>query len=262
MSTTALTPATELPGTPERADSDVHRVLRIVRLHYADRMQMIWVPLIMLASVTAVCVVIMLVLQALTPATPEQLSEGFRYNQAVLWSWPGFIVTIGVYAYARTMPYAIGMMGSTRRHYWAGTALWIVVQSAYLAGLVGLFLGLELVTGHWFSGTRMVDVYAMGNGDLGLTLLLSFAIAAACLSVGSGLASVYLRWGQYGVLTGIAVLVVIILGTLALVLASDVDVAAFFATDLIQKAAALLLGIAVLANAVAWAVIRRVPVGR
>lgn len=262
MSTATLSHPADLPATAAPGESGMHRILRIVRLHYADRMQMIWVPVIMLASVAAVCVIIMVVLQALTPATSEQLSEGFRYNQAALWSWPGFIVTIGVYAYARTMPFAIGMMGSTRRHYWAGTALWILVQSAYLAALVGVFLMLEQATGHWFTGTRMFDVYALGNGHLGLTLLLSFAIAAACLSVGAGLAAVYLRWGQYGVMAGIAALLVIILGTLALVLASELDVATFFATDLIQKASALLLVIAVLATAVSWAVMRRVPVGR
>lgn len=262
MSTATLSHAEGRAASAVPAPSRTNPVLRIVRLHFTDRMQMIWVPVIMLASVAALCVVIMVVLQALTPGTQEELSEGFRYNQAALWSWPGFIVTLGVYAYARTMPFAIGMMGSTRRHYWAGTALWILVQSAYLAALVGVFLLLEQATGHWFTGARMFDVYALGNGHLGLTLLLSFAIAAACLSTGAGLAAVYLRWGQYGVMAGIAVILVIILGVLALVLASELDVATFFTTNLIEKASALLLVIAALATAVSWAVMRRVPVGR
>lgn len=262
MSTAVLTSAGDRPATSVPGTGRMNPILRIARLHFADRMQMIWVPVIMLASVAALCVIIMVVLQAFTPGTPEQISEGFRYNQAALWSWPGFIVTIGVYAYARTMPFAIGMMGSTRRHYWAGTALWILVQSAYLAALVGFFLVLEQATGHWFTGARMFDVYALGDGHLGLTLLLSFAIAAACLSTGAGLAAVYLRWGQYGVMAGIAAILVIILGALALVLASELDVATFFTTNLIEKASALLLVIAALATGVSWAVMRRVPVGR
>ncbi|WMY78971.1 hypothetical protein [Citricoccus sp. I39-566] len=262
MSTATLAHTGDLPGTAARGRHGSNPILRVVRLHFVDRMQMIWVPIIMLASVAALCVVIMVVLQAFTPGTAEELSEGFRYNQAALWSWPGFIVTIGVYAYARTMPFAIGMMGSTRRHYWAGTALWILVESVYLSALVGVFLLLEQATGHWFTGARMFDVYALGNGHLGLTLLLSFAMAAACLSVGAGLAAVYLRWGQYGVMAGIAAILVIVLGTLALVLASDLDVATFFTTNLIEKASALLLVIAALATAVSWVVMRRVPVGR
>lgn len=262
MSTATLAPTGDLPGTAARGRSGSNPILRVVRLHLVDRLQMIWVPIFMLASVAALCVVIMVVLQALTPGTTEELSEGFRYNQAALWSWPGYIVTIGVFAYARTMPFAIGMMGSTRRHYWAGTALWILVESVYLSALVGAFLLLEQATGHWFTGARMFDVYALGDGHLGLTLLLSFAMAAACLSVGAGLAAVYLRWGQYGVMAGIAAILVIVLGTLALVLASELDVATFFTTNLIEKASGLLLVIAALATAVSWVVMRRVPVGR
>jgi hypothetical protein len=263
MSTATLSPAT----APRNAQSAAARtavrpVLRIVRLHLVDRMQMIWVPIIMLASVTALCVLIFVVLEALTPATTAQLSEGFRYNQAALWTWPGFIVTIGVYAYARTMPFAIGMMGSTRRHYWSGTALWTVAQSTFLALLVGAFLLLEKATGHWFTGARMFDVYAMGNGDLGATLLISFSIALASLSAGAAMAAVYLRWGQYGVMAGFATLLVIILGALTLVLATGVDLVTFFSTGIFAKISALLLVIAAIANAVSWLVMRRVPVGR
>ncbi|WP_313821540.1 hypothetical protein [Citricoccus sp.] len=260
MSTATLTQAGPAPAAS--AHHGMNPVLRIVRLHFVDRLQMFWVPIIMLASVAAVCVVIFLLLVALTPATADELTEGFRYNQAALWSWPGFIVTIGVYAYARTMPFAIGMMGSTRRHYWAGTALWIVVHSVYLAALIGIFLLLEQATGHWFTGARMFDVYALGDGDLGAALLISFAIALVCLSVGAGLAAVYLRWGQYGVMAGIAGLLIIILGAVALVLGTGVDLMTFFTTNLIAKIAGLLVVIAVLANGVSWLVMRKVPVGR
>lgn len=267
MTTASLTSAdrADRPGPDVHAAPGAHAmnpVLRIARLHFVDRLQMLWSPAIILASVAALCVVIFLVLVALTPVTAEQLGEGFRYNQAALWSWPGFIVTIGVYAYARTMPFAIGMMGSTRRDYWTGTALWILVQSVYLSALMGAFLLLEQATGHWFTGARMFDVYVLGDGDLGVTLLLGFAIALSCLSVGACLAAVYLRWGQYGVMAGIAGILLVVIGALALVLASDIDLVAFFNTGIVWKIAVLLVLIAAVANAVSWAVVRRVPVGR
>jgi hypothetical protein len=267
MSTASLT-ATDRTGHPApdpHAAPGAHAmnpVLRIARLHFVDRMQMLWAPAILLASVTALCVAIFLVLVAFAPVTAEQLSEGFRYNQAALWSWPGYILTIGVFAYARTMPFAIGMMGSTRRHYWTGTALWILVQSLYLSALMGAFLLLEKATGHWFTGARMFDVHVLGDGDLGVTLLLGFSMSLSCLSAGACLAAVYLRWGQYGVMAGIAGLLLVIVGALALVLASGVDLVAFFSTGISGKVAALLVLIAVVANAVSWAVVRRVPVGR
>ena len=253
-------PAPDMPAVP--GAHSMNPVLRIARLHVVDRMQMLWSPAIILAAVTALCVVIFLVLVAFTPVTAEQLSEGFRYNQAALWSWPGFIVTIGVYAYARTMPFAIGMMGSARRHYWAGTALWILVQSVYLSALMGVFLLLEKATGHWFTGARMFDVYVLGDGDLGVTLLLGFSISLSCLSAGACLAAVYLRWGQYGVMAGIVGILLVIIGALALVLASGIHLVAFFNTGIVWKIAVLLMLIAVVAQAVSWAVVRRVPVGR
>lgn len=253
-------PATD--GSATTGTHTMHPMLRVTRLHLVDRMQMLWSPAIILASVTALCVLVFLVLVALTPATAEQLGEGFRYNQAALWSWPGFMVTIGVYAYARTMPFAIGMMGSTRRHYWAGTALWTLLQSVYLSALMGAFLVAEQATGHWFTGARMFDVYALGDGDLGVTLLLGFAMSLSCLSAGACLAAVYLRWGQYGVMAGIAGILLLVVGALALVLASGIDLVAFFNTGIVWKVAVLLMVIAVVASAVSWAVVRRVPVGR
>ncbi|MFC7401437.1 hypothetical protein [Citricoccus sp. GCM10030269] len=257
--TTASTTGSTETGRPKHA---VHPVLRIVRLHFADRFQMLAVPVIILTVVAAVCVGIFLLLTAFTPVPPEELAEGFRYNQAAVWSWPGFIVTLGVYAYARTMPFAIGMMGSTRQHYWAGTALWTLVQSVYLGAVFGAFLLLEQVTGHWFTGARMFDVYVLGDGNLGDVLLIGSGISFAALSAGAGLAAVYLRWGQYGVMAGIAGLLVLILGVLAVVLATGAGLMTFLSTGVILKVFGLLVLIAVIAHLVTWLVVRRVPVGR
>jgi hypothetical protein len=108
----------------------------------------------------------------------------------------------------------------------------------------------------------MFDVYVLGDGDLGVTLLLGFAMSLSCLSAGACLAAVYLRWGQYGVMAGIAGILLLVVGALALVLASGVDLVAFFNTGIVWKVAVLLMVIAVVASAVSWAVVRRVPVGR
>lgn len=265
MTTTAPAqrPATAgATAQPARRRPGTNPILRVMRLHFADRMQMIATPAIILASMVLLGVIIYVVVLNLTPVTQAQLTEGFSYNQAALWSWPGLIVTIGVYAYARTMPYAIGMMGSTRRHYWLGTALWIVVQSAYLSALIGAFLVVEQLTGHWFTGARMFDVVVFGEGNLGIALMLSFAIALACLAVGTTLAAVYLRFGQTGVLLGVAGLLAVIVGALALVLATGIDLITFFSTDIFVKVSGLFVLVAVVASIVSWFVVRRVPVGR
>lgn len=261
MTTATLTTPSAARATSRRSGA-LHPLWRVVRLHFADRTTMLWTPPIILAGVAAVCVVIFLLLNWFTPATAAELSEGFRYNQAAIWSWPGFAVTIGVYAYARTMPYAIGMMGSTRRHYWAGTALWVVLQAVYLATLMGLFLLVEQATGHWFTGARMFDVYALGNGSLLDTLVIGFGIGLASVAVGAALAAIYLRWGQLGALVGGAGALLVLLAVLGLILASGTDVVTFFSTDTFLRITAVLVVLAAVATAVSWLVMRRVPLGR
>lgn len=260
----ARTPAatSTAASAPARRSGGMHAVLRVTRLHFADRFQVLAVPAITLSSLVVVGIAIFLVVLGFTPVAQADLADGFRYNQAAIWSWPGLIVTLGVYAYARTMPYAIGMMGSTRRDYWLGTTLWIVVQSAYVSALMGVFLVVEQITGHWFTGARMFDVFVLGDGNLGTVLMLTFAITLACLSVGTTLAAIYLRWSQYGVLLGIAALVIVVIGAIAVVLGTGVDLVAFFSTGIFAKISGLFVLISVVAVTVSWFVVRRVPVGR
>ncbi|WP_372699017.1 hypothetical protein [Arthrobacter sp. JSM 101049] len=258
MTTTHLSPT-----VPD--DRPAHRpagpLTKIVRLHFADPLRLLVVPISILATTTAVCVVIMLLILSFSSGDPAVISEGFRYNQAPLWCFGGYFVSVGVMAYARTMPFAMGM-GATRRQYWTGTAIALLLEALYIGVAMTVFLALEKATGHWFTGTHMFDVYVMGNGSYRDIFLMGFGISMLMLFVGTMFASVFVRWNTRGVL----LVVVGIVATLLLLawgsLTLGIDVLGFFATDIVAKIALLMVVLGAISSAGSWLVLRRAPVGR
>lgn len=247
------------------ADQNAHRpagpLMKIVRLHFADPMRLIGVPMSIFATTTAICVVIMLLLRAFVPMDPAELSEGFRYNQAPLWCFGGYFVSVGAMAYARTMPFAMGM-GATRRQYWAGTAIALLLESLYIGVAMTVFLAIEKATGHWFTGTHMFDVYVMGNGSYLDIFLMGFGISMLTLFVGTMFASVFVRWNQKGVLLVVFGIIAVFLLLAWILLSLGVDVVSFFSTDIVARVAMVLIVLGMLSAAGSWLVLRRAPVGR
>lgn len=258
MSTTQLPPAVhDSPNTHRPAGP----LMKVVRLHFADPMRLLGVPMTIFATTTAVCVVIMLLIRSFVPGDPAEFSEGFRYNQAALWCFGGYFVSVGAMAYARTMPFAMGM-GATRRQYWAGTALALLLESAYIGAAMTVFLVIEKATGHWFTGTHMFDVYVMGNGSYRDIFLMGFGISMLTLFVGTMFAAVFLRWNQKGVLLVVFSIIAVALLLAWLLLTLGVDVVSFFSTDIVARIASLMIVLALASAAGSWLVLRRAPVGR
>lgn len=258
MTTNQLSPALH---TDRSAHRPAGPLMKIVRLHFADPMRLLGVPMSIFATATAVCVVIMLLLLAFVPGDPAEISEGFRYNQAPLWCFGGYFVSVGAMAYARTMPFAMGM-GATRRQYWAGTAIALLLESVYIGAAMTVFLALEKATGHWFTGTHMFDVYVMGNGSYRDIFLMGFGISMFTLFVGTMFASVFVRWNQKGVLLVVFGIIATLLLLAWILLSLGVDVVSFFSTDIVAKIAAILVLLGVFSAAGSWLVLRRAPVGR
>jgi len=252
--------STATVAAPVRAGKR-HPLAKIVRLHFVNRSQMIGVPLIILGGTVVLCVLIMLILQAFVPVSPEELSEGSRHNQAALWCFAGYFVNLGVMAYARTMPFALGM-GSTRRQYWWGTTAALTLESLFLATTMVVLLALERATGHWFTGARVFDVYVVGNGSYPDLFLMGFGISFSMLFTGTWFASVYLRWSQLGVMSTVAGIVVALLLGIAAVLWAGIDLVAALGPFSFAKLAAGIVAVGLLAAAGSWLVLHRAPVGR
>ncbi|GAA3709801.1 hypothetical protein GCM10022377_24330 [Zhihengliuella alba] len=250
--------AAAAPAAPARRG---HPLGKIVRLHFVDRSRMIDGPLLIMGGVVVVVVLVMVLLVSFTDVPRAELSEGFRYNQAAIWCLSGYFMNIGVMAYARTMPYAMGL-GATRRQYFWGTTVALALEALVIAVMMVVFLFLERLTGHWFTGARMFDTYLTGNGDYGSLFAIGFGLSAAMLFLGSLFAALWMRWGGKGVVACIAGTVLVLLGLVALVLSLEIDVVAWFVPFGFWKVAAVLLGISAVSALGSWLVLRRAPLGR
>lgn len=252
------TPSTQADVAPQPTAGPL---IKIVRLHFADPMRMIGVPLFIFGSIVVLCIIVMALLRSFAPATPAELSEGFRNNQAVLWCYAGYFVSVGVMAYARTMPFALGV-GSTRRQYFVGTCLALLLESAFIGATMTVLLALEKVTGHWFNGARAFDVLVIGNGNYLSTFLMGFGLSAVMLVIGTLFAVVFMRWNQKGVIGVILGSVAVLLAVIWMLLSAGVNPFLWFEGAIFAKVALVMIGVAFISAAGSWLMLRRAPVGR
>lgn len=250
------------PG-PDEVRALPHRWLRVVRLHYSDLTGMLVTTPVTLALLTVFSVAVYLVLRAYVVPAHVDLGAFFRGNMGVLWMLPGFLASVGAFSYARTMPYAVGMLGCTRGEYWRGTLVWAVLQAGYAAAVVVAFLLMEKATGTWFTdGAHVFDVATLGDGHVGHAALVSLCVGLASLLLGSCLAIAWLRWKQWGVIGGFLILAVVLLGGVTGLLALGVDVMGLLAEDTLVRLSLLVLAVAVLAGALSRLLLGRAPVAR
>ena len=176
----------------------MNHITRVTKLQLNKLGSFALTPLSILAIVMVISVVINLALQrsGLDPNNPEY-AVGARSNAAIAWSLPGFLIYYGVQAVSTTYPLALAL-GTTRRNFILGTFLANALQSAYIALLLLVLLGVELATGHWFSSSYVLDTYVMGAGNPGKLLAIAFLGVLSCLTVGGFFGAIWVRFGPKG----------------------------------------------------------------
>jgi len=135
-----------------------------LRLYLANRTWSVLTPIYILAIMTGITVVITAIIGIATGLPiPDDIRHDMRFNGGAIYCIPGFLISVGALAMNRNFSMALAL-GSTRRHFWIGTALGFVITSLTLGvgSLVGL--GLERLTNHWFIGARAFDVTPLGMG--------------------------------------------------------------------------------------------------
>lgn len=235
----------------------MNRVLRVTRLHLNKPQAMFGVPAQIVVVVLLVTMLIAFILQraGLDPAS-EGYVDGARWNQGMIWSLPGFLIYYGVQAVATTYPFALAL-GATRRAYVFGTAIANVILSLYVAALMVLLLGIELATNHWFFDVYALDVYLLGSGNPILLATTAFLIVLVATSVGGFFGAVWVRYGSKGP-SIVALALAVVLALLVLVFVPQA--AEIIAAVTPSMLAAVGLGVALLAVAGTWVVMRRAAV--
>lgn len=176
----------------------MNRVVKAARLQMNKPDITFVVPLLILAVVMVISAIIVLAIQrAGGDAASADYAEGARMNMGMVWALPGFLVYLGVQAVSTTFPFALAL-GSTRAAFVAGTALANLVQAAYIALVMLVLLGLELLTNHWFFGLYVLDTYPLGAGDPVRLGLIAFLGTFALLSIGGVFGAVWVRFGSKG----------------------------------------------------------------
>ncbi len=216
----------------------------VAKLHLNKRSLTLATPPGILALVIVVSIIIALALQraGIDPASEDYIS-GFRNNTGVAGSIIGFLVYLGVQAVATTFPFGMSL-GTTRRAYTAGTCVYFVLQSAYVAVISAALLILEKATNHWFVHAYAMDSALLGDGNPLKLAAIMFVFTLTGMSIGGAFGAVFVRAGAKGPLV-VGITLVVVLALLVLVLGPQIG--AFFGSDVMLKLLSVALGIALLA---------------
>lgn len=164
----------------------------VVALQYATPSRMLTVPLAILVAVVVVMTVV-----TLAVVRAGGRAADLDYNGSVIWSLFGFVVALGVQSTAVSFPLALAL-GSTRRAFALGTLATAVLQSALLTAAALLLLGLELATGGWFVGAKVLSDSTLGGGNGLVLLTVMFLSALVALAAGGAFGASWVRFGARG----------------------------------------------------------------
>ena len=235
----------------------MNRVVKVARLQMNKVDVTFLVPLIIVLVVMVISAIIVLAIQRAgsVPGTADYV-DGARMNMAMVWSLPGFLVYLGVQAVSTTFPFAT-TLGATRKAFVAGTALANLVQSAYVALVMLVLLGLELLTNHWFFGMYVLDVYLLGAGNAVQLVVTAFLGTFLMLSTGGVFGAVWVRFGPKGpTILGLALGLALAVAILLLV----PHFGAIFASMTGGRLALIAVAVAVVALLGTWGCMRRTAV--
>lgn len=193
-------------------------VRAVARLHFTKKEMTFAVPLYITGIAAVITVLVSLVFwRAGSTIGSAEWIGGSRTNAAMAWSLGSFLTYMGVQSMATTFPFAL-TLGSTRRAFVGGTLLWAAGTAAYVTAVFTALTMLELLTGHWFVGFYVFDVYTLGSGDLTRLIPSVFLGSLFCLTVGGLFGASWARFGSRGPLLLGAGLVIATLAGLVIAL--------------------------------------------
>lgn len=177
----------------------MRRTLNVIRLQLINRQTFIWVPLIILGSVTVLGVLI----YAMIPGDgPKYIGAG----QAPLW----YFFAIGISAMTLTFPFSQAM-SITRREFFTGTLLTAILGSAFLGVIFLIGAGIEMATnGFGLNGYMFYLPWLWEAGPFG-AFVAYFTLALLLFVLGFTGATIYKSWGPTVLtITGIGLALVLV----------------------------------------------------
>ena len=195
--------------------SPVDRILKVVRLHFANPWTTIILPWMILGFIFIANLAIWgIIYFSVSPKDRADVSEGLQYSGASGYIFI-YMMVVAIQAVSITFPFALGY-GVTRRDFYLGSAVAFTGLAAmYSIGLTILSI-IEDATNGWGFGGRMFTTIYFGE-NWPQRLFIYFAIFMFFFFVGAAIASMWVRWKATGVTAFFLVLAVILIGLAALV---------------------------------------------
>lgn len=243
---------TTIATTPPAA----RRIATTAGVHLANPWSLIYTPALITLGVFALNFAIWHIVIFAVGDKPLD-PQAFDYNGGVTWVM-FYLVVVAVQAMNQTFSFTVGL-GSTRRDYYAGTALVFSALSLGFGTGIALMAWVERLTGGWG-----VDGHFFAPGFLQTLpvweLAVIYSLALLLLTfVGAAAGAMFVRWAATGVIVFFGVLAVLALGAVYLVVATHVseDVVGFFGDRTALELAALTLPITAAAATAGFLILRR-----
>jgi hypothetical protein len=216
-----MTTISAQPGLDSRNFESLRHIVAVTRLHFVNKVAILYTPLIVLAAVFALNYAIwwLVIYAGHLSIAHSRTTTHLGYTGAVSYIFV-YALVIAVQAVSRTFPFALGF-GVTRRDFYLGSALAFVVLSIVMAAVLTVMSVIEIATSGWgVQGYMFAPVY-FTNASWILRFLMYFFVFLFCLFIGSGAASMYVRWRAIGLTTFFVLLAVILVGGAAIVTFDD-----------------------------------------
>jgi hypothetical protein len=198
-----------------RSYESPRRIWSVVRLHFVNKFQILYTPLIALGGIFLLNLAIWwLIIEGTGGFKPSNVaSQHLGYSGAVSYIFV-YMLIVAVQSISRTFPFSLGF-GVTRRDFYLGSALAFVILSIFFAIVLTIMSVLEVATSGWgMHGAMFAPTYFTNQSWL-LRFVMYLLVFLFFLFVGSAAASVFVRWRATGLIVFFAIIAVIIVAAIA-----------------------------------------------
>jgi hypothetical protein len=192
------------------------RIWRVVRLNLVNKWSTIWLPIMIMGFIWVVNYLIWWIIWAATG--PKDRAHALQNTQ---WSGGAFYIfvymlVVGITVISLTFRFALGY-SVTRRDFYLGSALtFLLLAAGYSLGFTVLSM-IEEATGGWGLGGHLFTSVYFGGGGFWARLFIVFVAMLFFFFVGSTSGALFMRWKVNGLLVAAAILVLLLVGSVALI---------------------------------------------
>ncbi len=194
-----------------RSNESARRVFAVIKLHFVNRFQILYMPLIVLGAIFLLNLAIWWIIVAASNGGVSGTHLG--YSGAVSYIYVYGIV-IAVQAISRTFPFSLGF-GVTRRDFYVGSTLAFVILSFGFAVVLTIMSVIEIATNGWGVGGRMFAPLWFTDSFWLLRFVMYFCAFLFLLFIGTAGAAFYVRWRATGLIVFFGIIAVVLVGAFA-----------------------------------------------